>query len=103
MLAKPAKYHLNPHHFHPISLFNIDIKLLAKVLATRLNVFLTSLIHKDEVGFVLNRQAPDNMCRVIYLMHPLDHNKLQGMLLSLDIHIALNTISWDYLHYILQK
>lgn len=72
------------------------------MLATRQNTFLSALIHKDQVGFIPNRQPPRQYPEEIHLIHLLHQNKLQ-MPLSLVLHKAFNAISWDYLHYILQK
>ncbi|KAM9323842.1 protocadherin-20-like [Gastrophryne carolinensis] len=45
MIPKPDKDSLLIPNYRPISLINIDVKLLAKVLAARLNTFVADLIH----------------------------------------------------------
>lgn len=45
VLLKADKDPSNPDSYHPISLLNSDIKLLAKVLATRLSRYISKLIH----------------------------------------------------------
>lgn len=52
MLSKPDHDHSSWANFRPISLINIDMKILTKILANRLNLFLPRLIKKHQVGFV---------------------------------------------------
>lgn len=66
-LLKPGKDPLDPGSYRPISLLQSDVKLLAKVLALRLNEVISS-VHQDQAGFTpqestavnLRRQTPAN-------------------------------------------
>lgn len=103
MIPKPNTDNTIWSNFRPISLLNVDIKILAKILALRLNPIIGSLIHKDQVGFIPKRQASDNIRRVILLQHLARSRKIPMHLLSLDIRKAFDTVSWSYLLYILQR
>ncbi|KAM9308287.1 mas-related G-protein coupled receptor member H-like [Gastrophryne carolinensis] len=48
MIPKPGKDHQNWTNFPPISLLNIDLKILTKILANRVNEFLGDEIHRDQ-------------------------------------------------------
>lgn len=63
MILKPLVDDTSWAKYCLISLLNVDVKLQSKVLATRLNTGTRQLIHKDQVGFVLIRQAGDNVCQ----------------------------------------
>lgn len=103
MIPKTTEDALDPQAFRPISLLNGDVKLLRKIRSTRINKYLHALIHRDQVGFVPGLQVGDNVCKVIHLIHLLQHRKIKGLLLSVDIYKEFDSLSWEYLRYILER
>lgn len=61
MIPKTTVEAHDPQAFWPISLLNEDVKLLGKILCSHISRYLHSLIHRDQVGFVPDRQAGDNV------------------------------------------
>jgi hypothetical protein len=55
--------------FRPISLYNTSYKIMAKIIANKLNPFLRSLILPNQGGFVASRQIWDNFILVQEAIH----------------------------------
>lgn len=83
--------------YSPISLLNLDLKLLSKILANRLKPLLSSLIGPDQVGFMPGREARDNIIKALLLTHAAHSRGIEGLLLSMDAEKAFDRISWDYM------
>lgn len=61
VILKPGKALEQCSSYRPISLLNVDAKLLAKVLVGRLNVVMTALVHADQSRFMLGRGTDINI------------------------------------------
>lgn len=103
MIPKPQSDSSSWSNYRPISLLNLDIKLLAKILATRMNNIIGHLIHKDQTGFIPKRQAGDNIRQALLLIHAAKIRHIPACLVSLDIKKAFDSVTWPYMDYILQK
>ena len=63
--TKKGKNTNNILNWRPISLLNVDCKILTKILATRIKGVLHTIIHPDEKGFVPDRYIGENIIELI--------------------------------------
>lgn len=75
-------------NFHLISLQNVDLTILTKILASRLNTHLASLVHRDQIGY------SNIILKTIHLQHLAHSSKQELFFLSFDIKIAFDILSW---------
>ncbi|XP_072012556.1 peroxisomal membrane protein PEX14 isoform X1 [Engystomops pustulosus] len=103
VLPKPGKDPLLPDSYRPISLLNSDVKILAKILATRLNKVILSLVHPDQTGFMPGRGTDINIQRLHLNIAEAERSPDPGFILSLDNCKAFDSVEWTYLWTLLPR
>ena len=103
VIPKEGKDTTDCANFRPISLLNIDLKLLASLLANRLNKIIGYLVGGDQVGFVPGREAKDNTIKILQLMEYAKMKNIPFVLVSSDAEKAFDRLNWSYLREVLFK
>ena len=55
LIEKEGKDSRYPQNYRPITLLNVDYKILSKVLAKRIKEVLCEIIHYDQVGYMKDK------------------------------------------------
>ncbi|QHR78449.1 RNA-dependent DNA polymerase [Lymphocystis disease virus 4] len=101
-LLKSGKTPLEPCSYRPVSLLNCDYKILAKILASRLEQFLPIFISPDQTGYVKNRRAIFSIQRLLEIMYSSDTFKSECLVLT-DAEKAFDSLKRSYLFETLEK
>lgn len=83
--------------YRPISHLNSDVKILAKLLARRLETLVPSIISSDQTGFIKNRYSFFNVRSLLNIIYSPSPPDTPEVLISLDAEKAFDRVEWDYL------
>ena len=89
--------HEDLRNWRPISLLNVDYKILTRILASRLQSVMGTLIHNSQTGFVRKRSIFNNIYFLQHILEECRRNPLPGALCLLDQQKAYDRVEWSYL------
>lgn len=102
LIPKEGKDHTERQIYRPISLLNVDLKLLTRIVASCLAPELSSLIRYDQVGFIPMRESRDSVTRdlihtakarlVPFMSLPTDAEKVFDRVNSAYMEVTLDTV-----------
>ena len=84
-------------HLRPISLLNVDYKIVTKAIAKRLEKVLPSIINPDQTGYVKGRYIGENVRLIQDIIEHTNLTGKKGIALFLDFKKAFDSIEWPYL------
>ena len=92
--SKPRQYLKN---WRPITLLNVDYKILSACLARRMKLVLNDIISPSQKGFLPGRFIGENTRLVLDIANYLEYRNMSGILLLLDFEKAFDSVEWSFL------
>ena len=90
-------------NWRPISLMNVDYKILTKILANRVSLVLRKIINADQTCSVAGQSISDNGHLLRNVQDYVDQKNLGAAFVSLDQQKAFDRVDWGYLMQVLEN
>ena len=103
LIEKKGKDKRMIKNWRPISLINVDAKIISKVLANRLEKVLPFIIHANQHAFVKSRSILDAVRTIDDMIDKTKRNNLSGFLIAINFEKAFDTLNFNFLIRTLHK
>ena len=79
------------------------MKLISKVLASRLKSVISTIVNKNQVAYVNNRFISESGRLISDVLEITDFLDIEGLLMTVDIEKILDSINHSFLMCVLKK
>ena len=97
LIQKKDKDRLKIDNWRPISLLNVDYKILSKVLTNRLHDVVPQLVDITQSGYVKERLMGDSVRTIIDTIEHCQINNEHGIMMMVDFTKAFDSLEWPFL------
>ena len=103
LLEKSGKDRALLENWRPLSLVNVDTKIMSKVIEATVKKVLPSIIHYNQTGYVKDRFIGEAIRSIIDIKDFTAKENFPGLLLFIDFQKAFESVEWEFLIESLKK
>ena len=93
----------SPKGWRPISLLNVDFKIISTAVANRLKTIIHHLVSPTQTAYIQGRFIGENSRLVYDVIEHLNSLSSSGIVMAVDFEAAFDTVSWEFLADALDK
>ena len=82
----------------PITLLNVDLKIMEKAISNRFLTVMNKLIHPQQKGFMRGRRIAANIRKVLEIIKHANDTEEAGLVISVDFQKCFDKISFDIIY-----
>ena len=90
-------------NWRPISLLNVDYKIVSKAIANRISKVIQTLISEDQTCCIPGRDISENILIMSNVINYVNDNNLNGLVLKIDQYKAFDCVNHEYLFKALDR
>ena len=90
-------------NYRPISLTNYDYKIIAFILARRLQTVIKAIVNEDQSGYIKGRYIGYNIRMIEDLVDFTEYFNLMGCIICLDFEKAFDSVNWYFMFRTLEQ
>ena len=103
LIEKKGKDRSFLDNWRPISLVNVDAKIMSKAIATRIKNVLPNIIHHNQTGFIEDRYIGETVRSVFDIMDFTAKQDIPGLLIFIDFQKAFDSLERNCLQRCLES
>jgi len=92
LIEKQGKDRTLIENWRPISLINVDAKIISNVIAVRVKNVLPNIIHHNQTGYVKDCYIGETVSSIFDIMEFTNNENIPGILIFIDFKKAFNTV-----------
>ena len=97
LFEKPSKDNRLLKNWRPISLINVDAKVISKILATRLQHVLPNIVHQNQYAFVKNRTIEKALRLISDILDYTARENIPGIMFAADYAAAFDSLDHNFI------
>ena len=103
LIPKAGKPQDSQKGWRPISLLNVDFKIISTAVANRIKTVIYKLISPAQTAYVKGRFIGENTRLLYDVIEHLNNTSSSGIIMAVDFEAAFDTVSWEFLLATLDK
>ena len=90
-------------NYRPISLLQVDYKILARIMANRFKKVLPKIVSENQTCCIVGRDISNSIANVRDLITLVENDNLEGYIIKADQEKAFDRLSHEYMFTVLEK
>ena len=103
MIPKAGKPPDSIKGWRPITLLNVDFKIISAAISARLQKVMGNLIDSCQTAYMKGRYIGENTRLIFDVINNLTKHNNSGLIMSVDFEAAFDSISWNFLSSVLEE
>ena len=96
MIPKAGKSPNSIKGWRPITLLNVDFKIISSAVSARIQSIISKLIDTSQTAYIKGRYIGENTRLIYDIIAQLSREKRPGLIMSADFEAAFDSLSWTF-------